>query len=401
MAKGDHSRVQNSIDSNYNAAQQQTTNLQGETSNRTQQMQGLYNTATAGNLNDYNSIMNNYNQFLSGGAGSGGSSGGSSGGNNPQSQQQFFQQMFPAGSTLSPDMLTQNEQALNAQGIQLVRNAEGVPGKIKLSDGRIIDVIQGAGAGTNKSQWLDTSGGGGAANSNPFSGYGALDPAITGLLGFSQNGGFSPQDIQNIRARAEAPIRSEYSQAQDELARQKNLSGGYAPNAPAAAAKMARDQAYATSDAETNANAAIGQMVQQGKLYGLTGLSNIGLQGVSQGLGGLSGASGLYGTTPGLTNTFGNQVLNSMGQTLSDQSMLNSLAGNRVNAQLGLSSVPGNFQSAMGNVGSALGLGGAIAGMINPIANIFSSSPATGYTTPFYSGNNAGTGQYNPSYGLY
>ena len=401
MAKGDKDKVQNSIDSQYGAAQQQTKNLQGETSNRTQQMQGLYNTATAGNLNDYNSIMNNYNQFLSGGAGSGGSSGGNSGGGNAQSQQQFFQQMFPAGSTLSPDMLSQNEQALNAQGIQLVRNAEGVPGKIKLSDGRIIDVIQGAGAGTNKSQWLDTSGGGDGGNSNPLGGYGALGPAIAGLLGFSQNGGFSPQDIQNIRARAEAPIRSEYSQAQDELARQKNLSGGYAPNAPAAAAKMARDQAYATSDAETNANASIAQMIQQGKLYGLTGLSNIGLTGVGQGLQGLSGASGLYGTTPGLTNMFGNQVLNSMGQTLQDQGMQNALAQGRVNAQLGAATVPGDFQQALGNIGSTIGLGGAVAGLVNPIQQIFSSSPATGYSTPFYSGSGAGSGQYNPSYGLY
>src|SRR5215831_17452423 len=50
--------------------------------------------------------------------------------------QQFFNLLFP-GDTLTPDMLTQYEAVLKAHGITLVRNAAGVPGKIKLPDGQV------------------------------------------------------------------------------------------------------------------------------------------------------------------------------------------------------------------------------------------------------------------------
>lgn len=73
--------------------------------------------------------------------------------------QQFFNQLFP-GETLTPEMLTQNEAALKAQGITLVRNAAGIPGKIKLPNGQVVDVIQGAGSGLNRKQWLTGDGGG-------------------------------------------------------------------------------------------------------------------------------------------------------------------------------------------------------------------------------------------------
>jgi len=76
--------------------------------------------------------------------------------------QQFFNLLFP-GDTLTPDMLTEYEAALKAHGITLVRNAAGVPGKIKLPNGQVVDVIQGAGSGLNRKQWLTDSGGGSSA----------------------------------------------------------------------------------------------------------------------------------------------------------------------------------------------------------------------------------------------
>src|SRR5882672_6988430 len=95
-----------------------------------------------------------------------------------QDPQAFFNQLFP-GDTLTPDMLTQNEQALKAQGIELVRNAAGVPGKIKLPNGQVIDVIQGAGSGMNKKQWLTGDAWGGAASPYGSLGFGDFTKPFT------------------------------------------------------------------------------------------------------------------------------------------------------------------------------------------------------------------------------
>ncbi len=96
------------------------------------------------------------------------------GGQTSGDPQAFFNQLFP-GDTLSPDMLAAQEAALNAHGIKLVRNAAGVPGKIQLPDGSIVDVIQGAGAGVNKKQWLGPGSGGGSAAGGGAGGFGSLN----------------------------------------------------------------------------------------------------------------------------------------------------------------------------------------------------------------------------------
>lgn len=67
--------------------------------------------------------------------------------------QAAFDKLFP-GDTLTPDMLTKNESALKALGFTLRPNAAGVVGKIQYGNGPIIDVIQGAGSGLNKKQFL-------------------------------------------------------------------------------------------------------------------------------------------------------------------------------------------------------------------------------------------------------
>src|SRR5262249_11237528 len=55
--------------------------------------------------------------------------------------------------------------------------------------------------------------------------------------------------------------------------RQRSLQGGYSPGFNVLQARMAREQGQAASDAATNAEADIAQMVQQGKLAGLHGLA--------------------------------------------------------------------------------------------------------------------------------
>lgn len=56
--------------------------------------------------------------------------------------------------TLTPAELIALEGALNRVGVQVMRNAAGVAGKIRLPSGQIVDVIQAAGAGGNRFQWL-------------------------------------------------------------------------------------------------------------------------------------------------------------------------------------------------------------------------------------------------------
>lgn len=207
---------------------------------------------------------------------------------------------------------------------------------------------------------------------------GYIDPnlahAIAGFRGFADTGGLSPQDIQDIRARAISPTRSIYATGMNEIGRQRALQGGYSPNYTAAMAKMSRDLSNQISDIGVNANAAIAEMIARNKLAGLEGLGRYGsmadeLNNAAM-LNALGGMTSLYGTTPALAATFGNQVLASGNQLLDAQGLQNNLANMFMNARLANAGIPGNFQQAMGNIGSVLGLGskiaGAAMGLMNP-----------------------------------
>jgi hypothetical protein len=69
------------------------------------------------------------------------------------SAQAAFHQLFP-GETLTPQMLKEKEAELQALGFTLRPNAQGVVGKIQWGNEPIVDVIQGAGSGLNRKQWL-------------------------------------------------------------------------------------------------------------------------------------------------------------------------------------------------------------------------------------------------------
>ena len=165
--------------------------------------------------------------------------------------------------------------------------------------------------------------------------------ALSSLKGLTATGGYTPEGIADIRARGIAPIRSIYSSAQRDLSRQKNLSGGYAPGMGAVTDKLAREQADIIGKTTTDVNAGIAENVARNRLaaapqYAGTAQAedrarmareeananiineinkvneSIRLQvqaANNQNL--LSSAEGmksLYGTTPALAQTFGNQV---------------------------------------------------------------------------------------------
>lgn len=149
--------------------------------------------------------------------------------------------------------------------------------------------------------------------------------AFSDLKNLSRTGGFSDEDISNIRARGISPIRAAYAGANRDIDRQKVLQGGYSPNYAAVKAKMAREQGSLMSDKMTDVNAGIAEMIARNKLNvtpqllnAATNQSNLENEMRTSKVrnreaaqrAALQGATSLYGTTPALTSTFGNQALN-------------------------------------------------------------------------------------------
>lgn len=106
------------------------------------------------------------------------------------------------------------------------------------------------------------SGGGG----NPYS------EVMSGYRQFAETGGFSPEDLANIRARSVSPVRAVYQNALQNVNRQRALQGGYSPNYGALTARLAREQSMSQADAAINREAELAGMVQKGRLAGLGGM---------------------------------------------------------------------------------------------------------------------------------
>jgi hypothetical protein len=175
--------------------------------------------------------------------------------------------------------------------------------------------------------------------------------AFKKLRELSETGGLNEAERGDLRARGISPIRAVYANMEREMGRNRSLSGGYSPSYNATAARMAREGSESIAGATTNVNAKIAEMVQQGKLTAapqFANLANSKTQGMNQAtqanarnkidfsankgnllegmsrvsnaksrapLEALQGMTSLYGTTPALVNTFGNQVANQSGQT--------------------------------------------------------------------------------------
>ena len=130
---------------------------------------------------------------------------------------------------------------------------------------------------------------------------------------FSNTGGYSPQDIANMRSRGVAPIRGIYANANREVDRSKALQGGYSPGYGVLKGRMAREQSSALSDATIGVESNLAQMKQQGRLAGIAGMSQ------------------QYGTTPGMTATHGTQANNATTNWLQGQKLQNDIFGTTMN----------------------------------------------------------------------
>jgi hypothetical protein len=115
------------------------------------------------------------------------------------------------------------------------------------------------------------------------------NPAVTNMNDLATTGGYTAQNQADIRERGISPIRSIYSSASQNVDRQKNLAGGYAPNAVATQARMARDMSGIIADKTTAVNADLAQNIASNRLS----------------------AAPHAVTTPALANTFGDQAYKS------------------------------------------------------------------------------------------
>jgi hypothetical protein len=365
MAKGDDSRMRNQIDVDRSSFQNSWLPVQQTATN------GYLNSVPT-NLSDYNDIMGRYRSFLGDGSAGSGSYGVSGGGYSPSF-------MTASHASSGPD---------------------------------------------------------------PFKSY-------EGFEEFSKTGGYSKEDIANMRARGVAPVRAAYANAEREMGRQRALQGGYSPNFNAASVKMAREQSQSASDSLQNLNAGLAQMIQQGKLAGLQGMSPIeqarllasldvskfnasadmgasqfnagasnqaAAQAASLGaqasaetaanqLRALAGMTSLFGTTPAMSQTFGNQAMQG---ALGAGDFYNNATRN----QLGASQLPGRFDSILGslgqlgNIGSQIlspfgnrgSSGGSSGGSSNPYSSLGSSNPASFGSNPYGAGSSSlWAGGYDPN----
>jgi hypothetical protein len=255
---------------------------------------------------------------------------------------------------------------------------------------------------------------------DPFNSY-------TGMTEFSNTGGYSKDDVANLRARGTAPIRASYANAEREVARQRSLQGGYSPNAFALQGRMAREQGQLGADAMQNVEAGIVKDRNAGRLSGLSGMTDIEKQRLAADLKvseynadakmkaaqsnasaansaaasnaagsaassaasradqlrALQGMTTLYGTTPGMAELFGNQLLSAVGQGGSQGTQM-------VNAMGNAQKLPGQFDQTMDRINT---VGDTAARIANPIMEYFSArkdNPQQQTTTPS-TGTSSGT----------
>jgi hypothetical protein len=236
---------------------------------------------------------------------------------------------------------------------------------------------------------------------DPFKSY-------EGYTDFSQTGGYSPADIANMRARGVSPIRAAYANAEREVGRQRSLQGGYSPNAFALQARMAREQGQLGADAVQNVEAGLAEARNTGRLKGLEGMTDIEKQRLAGDLDvqkynanaknsaassnagarnaaaagsasnavasaaasradqlrALGGMTSLYGTTPGMSQLFGNQLLSAVGQS-------GTQGGNQVANTYNAQQLPGQYEQTTGRVKDWIDTAARVA---NPILDQYQQS---------------------------
>jgi len=148
-------------------------------------------------------------------------------------------------------------------------------------------------------------------------GFQDYDRLMGGYEDWAKTGGFNKADLGAIRSRALSPMRAVYSNANREVDRARTLQGGYSPGHGVLKARMAREQSSGMSDAATNAEAAIAELVNSGKKFGMQGQSS------------------MFSATPGLASHYGQQQDSTMNRWLGTEEMQQRLGLGKANAYTG------------------------------------------------------------------
>lgn len=165
---------------------------------------------------------------------------------------------------------------------------------------------------------------------------GLNDEAIQRMRGmggfdeYAKTGGYSDADRANIRSRALSPIGSFASSARDELARRRSVQGGYSPGFDASSRAIRRDASRGIADASLNAELGIMDRVNEGRRWGIGGLTDAEgrLQTLKTG-NQLAGWQGSLGAATGMADVEtgnANRALNA-GMFNSDMGLRTDLAG--------------------------------------------------------------------------
>lgn len=165
-----------------------------------------------------------------------------------------------------------------------------------------------------------------------------------GFEEFAKTGGYTAPQLANIKAQAISPIGSYATGTRDELARRRAVQGGYAPGFDAANRQLQRDTARAIADTSLNANVMLQDRINQGRQWGISGLT-----GAEQALAGMQTGNRLQ--------ALGGE--GTMSQAISDASardIANSIAVDQINAQL--AAAEAQFNASRQDAYRAQGLSG-------------------------------------------
>jgi hypothetical protein len=296
-------QTSNTASNQYSQLAGSQTPLEKEMIPQSQEMWNTYMTGKGQNLEDYSNIMGGYQNFA----------------NNLSAPTKFTPQMVGASGVGAQNVSAQN-----------VGTNFGDPTKFNFQNVNVNNPAEMATA------------------------YGYLNQAAPGYQNFADTGGYSPTDIQELRARGVSPIRSAYSNSMMELDRARALGGSAgSPNYIAALSRMQRELPGQMADATTGVNASLADAVRQGKLSGLAGLTGIGST-----MGGLAGAESGRNLQASLANQGADITTQGMTEQSLQANFANRLkaemANQGANLQAGMSNQDANLRAGMANQSAGL-----------------------------------------------
>jgi hypothetical protein len=112
---------------------------------------------------------------------------------------------------------------------------------------------------------------------------------------FAKTGGYSDQDIGNIRSRANSVIPAYYDVARRDAARRGAIQGGYGPGQSALMSRMSREQARGAASTALDTELGIKDKVNSGRQWGASGLTDAERGYQDMRMRALTGASGIEG----------------------------------------------------------------------------------------------------------